>query len=278
MSKASRKTETGARDRAEHLQRWIGVLVTVLVHLLLVLLVMLSPPITMTAPQGAAGGSSLEVTYIDLAPPPPRHAPSPHKPAPRAPAKASPKASRIRSTLVVQANEPVPPDHPATAATEPEQPPSEPTSAPPDAPDENAEQPARVWGQPPGMLPDDPASANRGLARSSAVNSGRSNDASSAGPSMEVGGYQVYYDLISENRLRTWRDQGMTELFLPLPGTRRLMVCPLEVALRRGSGECRMVEPDAPELKAIGDARDGINMQQVYKQGEVVWRGPGPYR
>lgn len=95
---------------------------------------------------------------------------------------------------------------------------------------------------------------------------------------MEVDGYQVYYELISETRLRAWRDQGMTELFLPLPGTRRYMVCPLEVALRRGSGACRMVEPDAPELEAIGDARQVINMQRVYKLGEVVWRGPGPYK
>jgi hypothetical protein len=70
----------------------------------------------------------------------------------------------------------------------------------------------------------------------------------------------------------------MTELFLPLPGTRRYMVCPLEIALRRDSGECRLVEPDAPELEAIGDARDVITMQRVYKLGEVLWSGPGAYR
>lgn len=95
---------------------------------------------------------------------------------------------------------------------------------------------------------------------------------------MEVGGYQVYYDLLDEARLRAWRDQGMTELFLPLPGTRRLMVCPLEVALRRESSACRLVEPDAPELKNIGDARDVITMQRVYRLGEVLWSGPGAYR
>ena len=37
-------------------------------------------------------------------------------------------------------------------------------------------------------------------------------------------------------------------------------------------------EPDDPELKNIGDAREVINMQQVYRRGEAVWRGPGPYR
>ena len=83
---------------------------------------------------------------------------------------------------------------------------------------------------------------------------------------------------VDENRLRAWRDQGMTELFLPLPGTRRLMVCPLDIALRRDSGECRLVEPDDPGLKAIGDARDVITMQRIYRLGEVLWRGPGSYR
>jgi hypothetical protein len=95
---------------------------------------------------------------------------------------------------------------------------------------------------------------------------------------MEVDGYQVYYDLVSEIRVRAWRDQGMTEVFLPLPGSRRLMVCPLEIVLNRDSGECRLVEPDAPELTAIGDARDVVHMMRVYRLGEVVWRGPGPYR
>ena len=87
----------------------------------------------------------------------------------------------------------------------------------------------------------------------------------------------MYYDLVSETRLRAWRDQGMTEVFLPLPGSRRLMVCPLEIALNRDSGECRLVEPDAPEMAAIGDARDVVLMMRVYRMGEVVWRGPGPY-
>ena len=85
-------------------------------------------------------------------------------------------------------------------------------------------------------------------------------------------------DLVNETRLRAWRDQGMTELFLPMPGTRRLMVCPLKVALRRGSGPCRMVEMDSPELKSIGDAREVINVERVYQWGDIVWRGPGRYR
>jgi hypothetical protein len=43
-------------------------------------------------------------------------------------------------------------------------------------------------------------------------------------------------------------------------------------------GPCRLLEPDDPELANIGDAREVINMQQVYRQGELVWRGPGPYK
>jgi hypothetical protein len=128
------------------------------------------------------------------------------------------------------------------------------------------------------MLPEDLAPENAGLARSAAIDTGRRNDASTGAPSMEVGGYQVYYDQRSETRLRAWRDQGMTEIFLPLPGTRRYMVCPLETALKRESGPCRLLEPDSPELKTIGDAREVINMQKVYRLGEEVWSGPGPYR
>lgn len=62
--------------------------------------------------------------------------------------------------------------------------------------------------------------------------------------------------------------QDLTPFPLPLPGTLRLMVCPLEIALRRGSGECRMVEMDSPELKTVGDAREVINIDRVYQWGD----------
>ncbi|HZH45417.1 MAG TPA: hypothetical protein VEY31_02165 [Roseococcus sp.] len=128
------------------------------------------------------------------------------------------------------------------------------------------------------MIEEDAAPMNAGPSSGPAVGRGRGNEASSADASLEVGGYQVYYQLVSEARLRTWRDAGMTELFMPLPGTTRYMVCPLETALRRGSGPCRLLDPDSPQLKTIGDAREAIAMQQVYRRGELVWRGPGPYR
>ena len=68
----------------------------------------------------------------------------------------------------------------------------------------------------------------------------------------------------------------MTELFLPLPGTRRLMVCPLEIALRRGSGKRRLVDMDSPELKNIGDAREAIDIARIYQWGDMIWSGSGP--
>lgn len=277
MSKASRRTGPGADDLAERWQPRIAALVTALVHLLLVLLVMLAPPITTSSPQGGAAGSRMAVTYIDESlqvPPPPVQPPTPRKTPPRKPRKAAPSPSRVRTTLVVQADAPVPPD----ASDSPQQQPNEPPSAPPEVPREITRRPQQRWGQPPGMLPQDLAPVNAGMARSTAVDSGRRTDAATSGGGLEVGGYQVYYDLLDEARLRTWREQGMTELFLPLPGTRRLMVCPLEIALHRDSGACRLVEPDSPELKTIGDARDVLTMQRIYRLGEVLWRGPGAYR
>ncbi|MDN5781089.1 MAG: type II toxin-antitoxin system RelE/ParE family toxin [Luteimonas sp.] len=287
MSKLSRRTGAAAEDQAERWRPRIAALLTALLHLLLLLLVMLSPPITMTQPQGGDAGSRMEVTYIDqtLEPPPPVQEPAPRKAPARKPRKAAPAASRVQTTPVAQADDPESlrvvdiPDNPTTApATELPQPPDEPASAPPDAPKVPRKRPDLAWGQPPGMLPQASAPVNAGPARSRAANRGRNHDAPTSGTSMEVGGYQVYYGLVDETRLRAWRDQGMTELFIPLPGTRRYMVCPLEVALRRESSECRMVEPDAPELKAIGDARDVITMERLYRLGEVLWRGPGAYR
>lgn len=304
MNTASRRTDAGAPDRRDRLQRWSAALFTVLLHGLLVLLALLSRPVTVTTQGASGGGSSLEVTYIeDVARPP---LPSPRPPtrttAADPPAKAPPATTRVRSTQVARADDPVLPVDDATTdsqatsrATQPTPDPPEPTPSPPDVPDDAAERetaapiaetappiqrPTRMKGLPPGMRLEDlaPARAQRGRGPAVAVAQGRGSGAGTSGASMGVDGYQVYYELVYETRLRAWRDQGMTELFLPLPGTRRLMVCPLEIALRRGSGACRMVEPDAPELASIGDARDVVFMQRVYRLGEAVWTGPGPYR
>ena len=274
MSKASSKADTRIESWLERRQHWIAVLVSTLLHLLFLFLMMLSSRITVTPPQGTAGGSRMVVDFIGATPPQPKHAP-PAKPAARKPAAKPPAKSRVQSTLVTQADDPVPPDAPDDApddAAQDQAPAS--AAAPPPTPRRRP----HIWGQPPGMLQENLAPENAGLARSPAIGRGRRNDAAISAPSMEVGGYQVYYDQRSETKLRAWRDQGMTEIFLPLPGTRRYMVCPLETALKRESGPCRLLEPDSPELKTIGDAREVINMQQVYRLGERVWSGPGPYR
>ena len=271
MSKASSRAEAGADSFIERWQHWIAALASALLHLLFVLLALWTSPVAMTPPQGTAAGSRVAVDFIGETPPPISVV------TPKKPVVTPPPASRVQSTRAPRADNPVPPNFVDDAAQGQEQAPA--ATAPPTPPmPTTPPRRSRTWGQPPGMMQEDLASENVGLARSSSTQSGRRNDAASGQPSMEVGGYQVYYDLRSENRLRTWREQGMTEVFLPLPGTRRYMACPLETALKRESGPCRLIEPDSPELANIGDAREAINMQKVYKQGDVVWSGPGAYR
>ena len=275
MSKAPSPADSRAEDRIERLQHWTAVLLSALLHLLFLLLaMMLSPPITMAPPQGAAGGSRMAVDFIGDTPPQPSDAPPAVKPAPRKPAAKPRAASRVQSTLVTRADDPVPYVVPDEVAQDSAQ---TPAASAPTAPATPPRRP-HIWGQPPGMLPEETAPENAGLTRSPTIDRGGGNNASGADTSLEVGGYQVYYDLRAEPRLRAWRDQGMTEIFLPLPGSRQNMACPLETALKRDSGPCRLVDPDSPEMKAIGDARDVIDMQKVYRRGELVWSGPGPYR
>lgn len=281
MSSTSRRAIEGPQDRTGRVHRWMAALVTVLLHVLLVLVMLRKPPITAATPQSEAGGSRMNVTLIDetLPPSPPEPVPPVHRHVlPKKP-KAPLAIQRPLPTPAVQGTVPMPPE---AADTSDDTSTAPPTTAPepPEAARETVQvnRPAHVWGQPPGMRRDDAASANAALAAKLGSNRGRSNRAPPVGPDIGVDGFHVYYELVNEIRLRAWRKQGMTELFLPLPGTRRLMVCPLEVALRRGSGACRMIEPDSPELTAIGDAREVINVQRVDQLGDVVWRGPGPYR
>ena len=273
MSKASRPAQASAESRIERSQHWIAVLASALVHVLFVLLLLWSSPVTVSSPQGTAGGSRMAVDFIGetrvpVSPVPPTR--------PVKPAATRPAASRVQSTPVPQAKDPVPPNFVDETthdlAEAPASTPAVPTTPTP------PQRRSRNWGQPPGLLPENTASENAGLARSASTDRGRRNDAAFAAPSMEVDGYQVYYDQRSESLLRAWRDQGMTEIFLPLPGTRRYMVCPLETALRRESGPCRLLEPDSSELATIGDAREVIDMRKVFRLGEPVWTGPGAYK
>ncbi|TYT26611.1 type II toxin-antitoxin system RelE/ParE family toxin [Luteimonas viscosa] len=284
MSLASTPPGDAPQHRIERWQPWLAAVGSVLVHALLVLVAMLAPPITTTAPEGdAAGGSRVAVEFIGDGTPIPSPAPSDTPPA-SAPAEDAPAASRVQTTPVPRAEDPVPPvaDVTADAPTPRRVPRPVPRQSAPSTsarPPPTSRRPGHTWGQPPGMAVQDLAPVNAGPARSAAIERGSSRgNASTAEPSLEVAGFQVVYDLRSERRLREWQAQGMTELFIPLPGTRRLMVCPLETALRRESGACRQLEPDSPELEAIGDAREVISVHQIYRQGEIVWRGPGAYR
>lgn len=284
MSPASTRKGAGPEHRIERLQPWLAALASALFHLLVVLIVMLSPPVVVSSGSEVAGGSRIEVQYIGDTPPSPAPRPADRPASDEAAATPPPAASRLQTTPVPEAEAtvplvvesvseaPVPPRLPQPAprpATAP---------APPAQPPPTTQRPTALRGQPPGMRLEDLAPVNAGPAPSAASGSGRRHQTSGNEASLEVDGYQVIYDLRAEPRLRAWRDAGMTELSLPLPGTRRIMVCPLETALRRGSGPCRMVEPDDPELANIGDARDVLDMNQVYRLGQLLWRGPRPYR
>src|SRR5690606_408476 len=63
MSQASRLADARDEPRIERLQPWIAALLSALLHLACLLLALLAPPVTMTAPQGASAGS---VTLVDF--------------------------------------------------------------------------------------------------------------------------------------------------------------------------------------------------------------------
>ncbi|MCW5579870.1 MAG: type II toxin-antitoxin system RelE/ParE family toxin [Luteimonas sp.] len=295
MSNASNGEDTGAGPWNERYPSWIAALGSALLHVVCLLIAIFAPAPVVAPPQGAGSGSWVQVEFIgetrdaDQRPPTPPPGAADKAFAEQRPAPAPPAAARIQSTPVPQAEEQVHPDRanlPAQPADSPRTEPSasrdsaapRPSRAPASNPSPTPRRRPEAWGQPPGLVvqqlaPDD-ASPTHGPARSR----GHRNEPAPDAPSLELGGYQVYYDLSSETQLRKWRDAGMTEIFIPLPGTRRYMVCPLEIALRRDSGKCRPLDPEDPGMHAIGDARKVIRVMQVYRQGELLWRGPGPYR
>jgi hypothetical protein len=302
MSSASSRTATWDEPKIERLQPWIAAAVSALLHLLMLLALLYASTPIMTTPQGAASGSRVKVEFIGEPRESEQPTQTPQTPPPSKapkPVQRPPAASRVQSTLVEHADNPVPPDTSITSDTKtappiPVQRPSEPQPQPPSPQDDptrsQAQKPTtspppsarrrpETWtGRPPGLIEEDVAPENAGLANSPAIEDGRGRDVTAAEPSMELGGYLVYYEVLSEAKLRAWADQGMKELSIPLPGTRYYMICPLEIALKRGSGKCRALDPNSPEMDAIGDARKAVTMLQVYKQGELVWRGPGPYK
>lgn len=296
MSNASTRADTGAGSRIDRYQPWIAALGSALLHVLFLLIAIFTPAPIATPPQGASSGSWVQVDFIgetrdaDQAPPTPPSGTTDNDLADqRTPAPTPPAASRIQSTPVPEAEDAVPPDAANRPAPRPSTPRSEPsrtrdsaaprqTQAPASNPSATTRRRPEAWGQPPGLVVQELAPDDTGPTRGPVRSRGNQDEPTPDAPSLELGGYQVYYDLSSETQLRKWRDEGMTEIFIPLPGTRRYMVCPLEIALRRDSGKCRPLDPEDPQMDAIGDARKVISVMQVYRRGELVWRGPGPYR
>ncbi|MGB3394651.1 MAG: hypothetical protein WA956_12420 [Stenotrophomonas sp.] len=262
------------------LQPWAAALSSALLHLLMLLLLLHSDLPLVTTPQGASSGGRVKVDFIGEAPPSPQPTLTPPSPKPADAPKPQPKPSARRKTEprkpVVEARFIEPPAEPELAdAAEP--PAQQPAQAPASSPSGTAQR-QRWSGRPPGWLEKETAADDDGRYRGRANRNGNRNDMAAGEPAMQVGGYQIVYDLLRETQLRNWMEQGMKELSIPLPGTSYLMVCPAEVALRRESSKCRLLAPDSPELQGIGDAREVVTVMSVYRQGELVWRGPGPYR
>lgn len=273
----------------ERRDRWAAALITVLLHLLMLLLLLHSNPPVVSSPQGSSGGGRVKVDFLGEAPPSTQPSKQPPQDKPNKATRAQPKPTTHRRSEdrkpVPEARYIEPPSEPEQEQTPTQAQEQAPAAPPPAAsPSETVPRRPQTWtGRPPGSLDNTTAQDNYGRSAGQGNDSGRRIDRSAGEPAMEVGGYQIIYDLLSEEKLRAWMDaakevDGKKELSIPLPGTTYLMVCPAEVALRRGSSKCRMLQAGSPELQDIGDARQFVIVMYVYRYGELLWRGPGPYR
>lgn len=271
MSDPSSHPHRGAEPRAERLRPWLSALLSALLHVLLLLILLYAATPVVTPPQGAASGGRVKVDFVGEPAPATEPEPSPPSPDVKQARKPVPDPKpRDRQDLgkpVLEAKYILPEPEPEPAQ-------SSAASSPPSA----AQRRPQQWtGRPPGLIEEDIAEDD-GRSHGPANRQGHQDDMEAGEPSMEVGGYQIVYDLLGEERLRGWIEQGMKEVSIPLPGTRQRMVCPADVALKRGSSKCRLLDPGDPEMQAIGDARQVITVMYVYRRGELVWRGPGAYR
>jgi len=272
----------------ERLQPWIAALISALLHVLMLLMLLSASTPSMTPPTRSTGSGRIKVDFVGDTSAPDQPAPSPSQVPPSpppAPVQPPPTVSQVQSTLVQHAKNAVPPQGntaPGRLAVHRQTRPQPQRTTPPQSPAPLAASTQRrpdTWtGRPPGMLEEPADGAEDGTVNAPTTRQDRRNDPGNAQPSLDIGGFQVYYQVRSETQLRAWKEQGMQEIAIILPGTQQRMICPLSVALKRGSSRCRLLPPDSPELKFIGDAREVIDMMEVYRQGEPVWRGPGPYR
>lgn len=277
MSPASPRTDAQRDERIERLQPWIGALLSALLHALMVWVLLNSSPPVVSTPESAASGGRTRVQFVGRPPPPTPDPPTPErKPAlrPTPLASSAPVRPLVDPDRILLPAEPTPPQPPRPLEPTPPRQAQAPATPPSQPPERRPE----TWtGRAPGMIDREVARHDEGQSDLPSDNGRRARLPGNT-TSMDIGGYQVVYDLVSEDRLREWMDQGIKELSIPLPGTRYWMVCPAEVAMRRGSGKCRLLDPNSPEMDGIGDARKVITVMRVYKQGELAWSGPGPYR
>ncbi|ADV27426.1 hypothetical protein Psesu_1581 [Pseudoxanthomonas suwonensis 11-1] len=276
-----------AEPRIDRLQPWLAALASLVLHVLMVVLLMLAkPPPVVSNQEGSSSGGRIRVDFVGRPQPGP---PLPDVPAPApSPSDSAParelQAHELRDPrrLLLPAQPEPQPEPPREK--KPPRPPveSEPSPQASSRPARQASAPSQSphpWnGRPPGLLEEEVAPFDDGRSGGMANNNGSRDQVGQSEPVMDVGGYQVVYELLGEQKLRDWIEQGMTEVAIPLPGTRHYMVCPAEVALRRGASKCRMLDPASAEMIGIGDAREVITVRYVYHLGELVWRGPGPYR
>ncbi len=266
----------------ERWQSWGAALLSVLLHLLILLLVLHAAKMKLAPPEGGSmGGARVKVEFIGQPPKGEKHPVAPlagtqasDKPKPPRPPK---KVPPIQATRVANAA-PVPPDKDPPKESEANDSAGRQRRAQPPAGDPNARRSAAPAGQAPGLLTRETAPTNNGPDRGASRSEARGPAAPGREPRMDADGHQIYYDVRNEEWLLDWQAQGMTELYFPLPGRRDFMVCPLEIVVRRGSGGCRLVQPDDPELPNIGDARKVVHVVRVYRRGELIWKGPGAYR
>ncbi len=266
---------------------WAAALISALVHLMMLLMLLYSNPPVVSSPEGASGGGRVKVDFLGEAPPSTQPQQVQPQDKPKQTPRTQPKPAKQRRS---EDRKPVPEARYIEPPSEPEQeesqtqaqtPATQPAAA---SPSETTPRRPQTWtGRPPGSLDRTTSQQDQGRTMGQGNDSGRRVDRSAGAPAMEVGGYQIIYDLLSEEKLRAWMEgakevDGKKELSIPLPGTTWLMVCPAEVALRRGSSKCRMLQAGSPELQDIGDARQFVIVMYVYRYGELLWRGPGPYR
>ncbi len=286
MNDAAQHPANRARFRLDRWQSWIAATISALLHVLVLLIVLYAAKTELSPPEGGSmGGARVKVEFIGQPQQGEKRPATPPAPAVATNAAEQPQRPRpakktppIQATRVAEADAPITSKDDQPQRVDPADIARMQRRAQPPAGDPNARRSAAPTGQAPGLLARETAPTNNGPDRGASRSEARGPAAPGREPRMDADGHQIYYDVRNEDWLLDWQAQGMTELYFPLPGRRDLMVCPLEIVVRRGSGGCRLVQPDDPDLPNIGDARKVVHVVRVYRRGELIWKGPGVYR